>query len=255
MHLPPRRHATRPGNGRPTARAHSTYRRWPPMQAPRRGTRVVLHLMDDAKIYAERATVEPLDQGAIRPCAGADRDRGEARRRRRPRSPTAPRLWTKPKAEITRGRLHRFLPQHRRRLRRAGADHPFSRRGPAGLYGAVVRSRLAAVRSVRSRPHGPHQALRQARLHHRRCRYPAALSALRARPRRLRRPAAQRLARENPGEPASRRDQEGRDRPRAVRARAARRQGAGRLTPKSGTRSARCSRKASTRISSAATRC
>ncbi len=28
--------------------------------APRRGTRVVLHLMDDAKNYAERATVEPL---------------------------------------------------------------------------------------------------------------------------------------------------------------------------------------------------
>src|SRR5579862_1235975 len=30
------------------------------VQAPRRGTRVVLHLMDDAKRYAERATVEPL---------------------------------------------------------------------------------------------------------------------------------------------------------------------------------------------------
>ncbi len=135
-------------------------------------------------------------------------------------------LWTKPKADITRGRLHRLLSQHRGGLRRAGADHPFSRRGPAGLHGAVVRSGLAAVRSVRSRPHGPHQALRQARLHHRRCRYPAALSALRARARRLRRPAAQRLARKNPGKPAARRDQEGRDQPRARRARAARRQGA-----------------------------
>ena len=40
---------------------------------------------------------------------------------------------------------------------------------------------IAAVRSVRSRPQGAHQALRQARIHHRRGRDPAALPALRAR--------------------------------------------------------------------------
>jgi len=67
--------------------------------APRRGTRVVLHLMDDAKAYAERATVEPLikaQSGHVpvpisivdKPgAAPAELTDGAA-------------LWTKPKADI-----------------------------------------------------------------------------------------------------------------------------------------------------------
>ena len=50
-------------------------------EAPARGTRVVLHLMEDAKSYAERCNARAHRQGAIRPRAGADRDRREARRR------------------------------------------------------------------------------------------------------------------------------------------------------------------------------
>ena len=69
------------------------------VEAPRRGTRVVLHLMDDAKRYAERATVEPLikSQSGHVPvpisivekpgAAPADITDGAA-------------LWTKPKADI-----------------------------------------------------------------------------------------------------------------------------------------------------------
>ena len=186
-------------------------------QAARRGARVVLHLMDDAKQYAERATVEPLikAQSGHVPVPIAIVDKPGAA----PAEITdGAALWIKPKSRNQCGGLHRLLPQHRDGFRRAGADHPFSRRGPAGLYGASFRSRFAAVRSVRPRSRGPHQALRQASLHCRRCRDPAALSALRARPRRFRRSAAQRLARENPGEPAARRDQKRRDQPRPCRA-------------------------------------
>ncbi|HUI15173.1 MAG TPA: molecular chaperone HtpG [Xanthobacteraceae bacterium] len=70
------------------------------VQAARRGTRVVLHLMEDAKQYAERATVEPLIKAqsghvpvpisiAEKPgAAPAELTDGAA-------------LWTKPKGEIT----------------------------------------------------------------------------------------------------------------------------------------------------------
>jgi molecular chaperone HtpG len=69
------------------------------VEPPRRGTRVVLHLMEDAKIYAERATVEPLirSQSGHVPvpiaiveksgAAAAEITDGAA-------------LWAKPKAEI-----------------------------------------------------------------------------------------------------------------------------------------------------------
>ena len=54
--------------------------------------------------------------------------------------------------------------------------------------------------------HGPHEALCPARLHHRRRRPLAALPALCARHRRFCRPAAQCLARDDPGKPAARAD-------------------------------------------------
>ena len=54
------------------------------------------------------------------------------------------------------------------------------------------------------------------------------------------RPAAQRLARDDPGEPDPRRDQEGRHQPRPRRPREARRRRSRSLTPRSGTTSAAC---------------
>ena len=69
------------------------------MGAPRRGTRVVLHLMDDAKTYAERSTVEPLikAQSGHVPVPIAIVDKPGAA----PAEITdGAALWAKPKAEI-----------------------------------------------------------------------------------------------------------------------------------------------------------
>ena len=52
-------------------------------EAPRRGTRVVLHLMEDAKSYTERFDRRAAGQGAVRSRAGADRHRRKAGRRAR----------------------------------------------------------------------------------------------------------------------------------------------------------------------------
>ena len=90
----------RPGSGRPTARAHSPFRPSTRRGAPRRGTRVVLHLLDDAKNYAERATVEQLvkaQSGHVPvPIAIVEKPGAE------PAEITdGAALWTKPKSEIT----------------------------------------------------------------------------------------------------------------------------------------------------------
>jgi len=69
-------------------------------QAARRGTRVVLHLMDDAKQYAERATVEPLikAQSGHVPVPIAIVDKPGAA----PAEITdGAALWAKPKADIS----------------------------------------------------------------------------------------------------------------------------------------------------------
>ena len=214
---------TRPGCGRRTARAPSRSRPQHSTDAPARGTRVILHLMEDAKTYTERSTLERIVKAQSGHVPVPIVDRRQARRRsRRDRR----RRGAVDQAEVrdhSRG-LHRLLPQRRRPVRRAGADDPFPRRGAPRIHRARLRAGLAAVRPVRSRPQGADEALRQARLHHRRGGDPAALSALRARPGRFRRPAAQRLARDDPGEPDPRRDQEGRDQPRARRPREARRE-------------------------------
>jgi molecular chaperone HtpG len=68
--------------------------------APRRGTRVVLHLMEDAKSYAERSTVEPLvkAQSGHVPVPIAIVEKPGAQ----PAELTdGAALWTKPKSEIT----------------------------------------------------------------------------------------------------------------------------------------------------------
>jgi molecular chaperone HtpG len=68
--------------------------------APRRGTRVVLHVMDDAKTYAERATVEQLiraQSGHVPvPIAIIDRPGAPASE-----ITDGAALWMKPKAEIS----------------------------------------------------------------------------------------------------------------------------------------------------------
>ena len=69
-------------------------------QAPARGTRVVLHLLDDAKSYVEHATVEPLikAQSGHVPVPIAIVDKPGAA----PAEITdGAALWTKPKSEIT----------------------------------------------------------------------------------------------------------------------------------------------------------
>ena len=68
-------------------------------EAPARGTRVILHLLEDAKNYAERATVEPLiraQSGHVPVPIALVEKPGEA-----PSEVTdGAALWTKPKAEI-----------------------------------------------------------------------------------------------------------------------------------------------------------
>ena len=211
--------------------------------------------MEDAKTYAERATVERLikaQSGHVPvPIAIVEKPGAE------PAEITdGAALWAKPKSEITAGRLHRFLPQHRRRLRRAGADHPFPRRGAAGLHVAVVRARRrgrsicsiptarAASSSTSSASSSPTTPTSCRAI----CASCAGWSTCADLPLNVSREKIQ----ESPLLAAIRK---GVDQPRAVRTGTARRQGAGELTPRSGTFSAPCSRKAFTRISSAATRC
>ena len=91
-----------------------------------RGTRVILHLIDDAKTYTERHTLERLvkAQSGHVPVPISIVDKPGAA----PAEITdGAALWTKPKAEITDGRLHRLLSQHRRPVRRSGADRAFPR--------------------------------------------------------------------------------------------------------------------------------
>jgi molecular chaperone HtpG len=67
--------------------------------APRRGTRVVLHLLDDAKTYAERATIEPLikaQSGHVPvPIAVIEKPGAESKE-----ITDGAALWARPKSEI-----------------------------------------------------------------------------------------------------------------------------------------------------------
>ena len=135
--------------------------------APARGTRVMLHLKEDAADLYRGLHRRAHDQGAVGACAGADLPQGQARRRRPGRSPTARRCGRGPRPTSRRG-IHRLLPQRRRTVRRAGADAALSRRGAARIYGAGLHPRDQAVRPVRPRPHRPDEALCPPRVHHRR---------------------------------------------------------------------------------------
>ena len=199
-----------------------------PAEAPRRGTRVVLNLMEDAKSYTERFTVERLvkaQSGHVPvPIAVVEKAGAE------PAEITdGAALWAKPKSEITAADYTDFYRSIAGQFDEPTLTIHFHAEGRQDYTTLLFVPELAALRSVRSRPQGPHQALRQARLHHRRRGDPAALSAFRSRVGRQRRSAAQRLPRKNPGKPAACRDQERRHQPRARRVGTARRQGAANL--------------------------
>ena len=176
--------------------------------APVRGTRVVLHLMEDAKDYTERFKVERIvkaNSGHVPvPISIVDKPGAEATE-----LADGAALWTKPRSEIKPEDYTDFYRSVAGAYRRAGADRSFPRRGPPRIHRACLRAERAAVRSLQCRAQGADQALRQARVHHRRRGNPAALSALRARDRGFGRHPPQHVARDDPAEPDPRGDPEG----------------------------------------------
>ena len=102
-----------------------------------------------------------------------------------------------PEVRHQRRAVQRVLQARRARLRGSAGLDPRPRRGQAGIHAAALHPGARAVRPVGPQRPPRHQALRAPRLHHgRRRAADAALPALRARRRRLERPAAQRLARD-----------------------------------------------------------
>ena len=218
-----------------------------------RGTEIVLHLKPDAKRFLEPGEIERIvktySDHVQFPIELVD-EKGETRQIN-----TASALWQRPKADLK--------PEDYAQAYRSitGAfDEPamtlhYKAEGRHLLRGAAVCALDPAVRPVRSGAQGPGQALCAARLHHRRRRPLAALSALHARRGRQRGSAAQHLARDAAERSAGGADPQGADQPRPHRAANAGRKGCRRPSRRSGTLSAACSRRASTRISSAASSC
>ena len=199
-----------------------------PADALGRGTRVILHLLEDAKSYTERHTLERLvkaQSGHVPvPISIVEKPGAE------PAEITdGAALWAKPKAEITHGDYTDFyrsiagqfddpaLTIHFRAEGRQDyttlffvpGSRPFDlfdpdRKGRIKLY--VKRVFITDDADI----------------------LPRYLRFVRG-PGRQRRSAAECLPRENSGEPAPGRDQKGRDQPRAVGTGTARREGAGGL--------------------------
>jgi molecular chaperone HtpG len=118
--------------------------------SPRRGTRVVLHLMADAKSYTERATIEGLvhaQSGHVPvPIAIVEKPRAELAE-----ITDGAALWAKPKSSITHADYTDFY-RSCRPVRWARAHDSFSRRRPARLYVVVLRARVPAYRVLEPRP-------------------------------------------------------------------------------------------------------
>ena len=204
-----------------------------------RGTAVILHLREDAKefldgfrlrqiarSYSDHIAVPILLQGEAKADGETQEDAAE------PKAPEqinqASALWTRPKAEITDEQYKEFYHHVAHAF-----DDPWARlhvqaEGMVVLSGAAVRSELAPVRSLRPGASPGRQALRQARVHHRRSRRSdAALSALRPGRGQFRGSAAQRLARDPPAQRRAGPHPQGSGQAPARRARPAR-QGRGR---------------------------
>ena len=210
-----------------------------PADAPARGTRVVLHLMDDAKSYADRYTLERMvsAQSGHVPVPIFIREKADEEPKQ-VADGTA--LWTRPKAEITADEYADFY------------------RSVAGQYDAPAatvhfraegRHEYTALAFIPgSRPFDLFDPDRKGRmkLYVKRVFITDDAEVL---PRYLRfvrgivdfgRPAAQRVARDDPGKPDPRRDQEGRHRPHPDRPVQARRKRCGGLRQDLGAISARC---------------
>ena len=219
---------TRPGAGRPTARAPSPSRRWRSRPRPRAARGSSCISTTPRRNSADAWRVERIVARAFRRGRRADRPHRQAGRRA---APDRRRRGDLGEAQVRghAGGICRVLPRPLRPVRRAGADRALARRGAARIYRARLHPRLAAVRPVRSGAQGAQQALCPAGADHRGRRYPAGLAALRAPRRRQRRSAAQRLARDDPEERGLRRDPQGRDQPRRAGARQARGNRAGEI--------------------------
>ena len=191
-----------------------------------RGTEIVLHLKEDAKRFLETLRDRARDQDLLRPHPVPDRARrcqdGDAAPDQRGERALAP-------AEI--GAQAEDYTQAYHAI--AGAfDEPaltlhYKAEGRQSYAVLLFVPSAAAVRPVRPGAQGPREALCAARLHHRRRRAAAVLSALHARRGRQRGHAAQHLARDAAEQSAGRADPQGADQPRHHRAGDPRREGAG----------------------------
>ena len=146
-------------------------------------------------------------------------------------------LWQRSKSELS-AEDYAGLQVDRHRVRRAGDDAALPRRGPLLLRGAAVRALDKTVRPVRAAAQGQGKALCPPRLHHRRRRSVAGLSALHPRRDRQRGPAAQHFARDAAEQSATGADPQGRHHPRGQRAGERSATRSRRSSQRSGTRSA-----------------
>ena len=175
----------------------------------------------------------------FRPHRAADRAASTTARTRRSTRPR--RCGPAAKSRDHAGAIHGVLSPPRPRLRRALADPALAGRGQDRIHRPAVRAVGEAVRPVPSRAQALREALCAAGLHHRHLRGRAAgLSALRARRRRYRGPAAQHQPRDAAAQSAAGEDPPGVDQARARRAAEEGGGGSRRTTRNSGTISARC---------------
>jgi molecular chaperone HtpG len=133
--------------------------------APARGTRVVLHLMEDAKSYTERFTLERIvkaQSGHVPvPIAIVEKPGAEPAE-----VADGAALWTKPKADITAADYTDFYRGLTGHFDEPALTVHFRAEG-CPEYAVLLFVRDRGRSTVRSRPPGAHQTLRQARIHHR----------------------------------------------------------------------------------------
>ena len=196
-HRPGRRGQTEAWRWTSDGRATSPSSRRRSTRAPKRGTRVLLHLKDDAKTYSEQATIERVVRGLLRPCADPDhaparrrRSRQDARRRQR---------------HLARSRRRHVTEAEYKRILRPCQRHQYDEPALTIHYRAEGRHEYSVLLFVPSmKPFDLFDPERRGRikLYVKRvfitddARDPARLAALRARRDRFRRPAAQPVARD-----------------------------------------------------------
>ncbi len=230
-------HGRRQLHGRSRREGHSRHR-GRPAPAARRGRSPVRPSPagDPAQVLRPHRHPHPDEAGAV----GQRGEGAGGHRRGRAGQPRVGALGPTQERDH-RGAVPRAVQARGPRRGRAARLHARQGGGTPGVHGAPLRAGAGAVRPVGSRAPPRRQALRAPGVHHgRRRAADAGLPALRARCRRLERPAAQRVARDPAAVQGRRGDPVGRDQARAGHARAARREGHARSTRRSGRRSAGC---------------